>query len=203
MLRPRAVGVLLVSALCVAVRPCDAEQRGVQQPEFRQFPAPTTDGRGEVPRADLALIRRQVLATLALESRAEGFAERRQAVADLVELHEQLAVDPRVGENPVLQSLARRVAGRLRLVSSTLAAEFPRGDLTTAEPTARGGRGAGGHEAEAQSLIDLIQSTVRPEAWEPNGGRARMSYFANGHGLVVLAPEDVHEDVGGLIRQLR
>jgi len=33
--------------------------------------------------------------------------------------------------------------------------------------------------------------------------RGCIVYFANGHGLVVLAPDDVHDDLGGLLRQLR
>jgi hypothetical protein len=62
---------------------------------------------------------------------------------------------------------------------------------------------AGGDAAEAQALIDLIQATISPETWDINGGRGSIVYFANGHALVVSAPGDVHDDLGGLLRQLR
>jgi len=153
----------------------------------------------EQPPPTVAVIQRQVLTALAREAKARGFAERLQAVEDLADLHGRLEADPRFPASPVLQALGRRVSGRLVRVGRALAAEVVRNDSTTAGD----GRRAGGRQAEAQRLIDLIQATVRPETWEANGGQGRIVYFANGHGLVVLAPEDVHDDLGGLIRQLR
>lgn len=152
----------------------------------------------EQPPPAVAVIQRQVLTALAREAKATGFAERRQAVEDLADLHGRLEADPRFPVSPVLQSLRRRVSGRLVRVGRALAVEVVEHDSTAGD-----GRGAGGRQAEAQELIDLIQATVRPETWEANGGQGRIVYFANGHGLVVLAPEDVHDDLGGLLRQLR
>lgn len=162
-------------------------------------------GRAEVPQPELAELRREVLTALAEESTAKRFDQRRQAVAELLALHERLDADGRFQASPALQALRRRVAGRLVRVGRTLADESSHresaaarsGAVVHADPT------AGGQQAEAQKLIDLIQATVRPETWEANGGRGRIVSFANGHGLVVLAPEDVHDDLGGLIRQLR
>ena len=42
MLRTGVVGLILVSGLMAAVRPCEAQQVAVQQPAFQQFAAPTT-----------------------------------------------------------------------------------------------------------------------------------------------------------------
>jgi uncharacterized membrane protein YgcG len=47
----------------------------------------------------------------------------------------------------------------------------------------------------AQDLVDLIQSTIRPDVWDTNGGKARIKYF-NGN-LVITAPRSVHELIGG------
>lgn len=162
-------------------------------------------GRTEVPRPELVAIQREVLTALAGESTAKDFHKRRQAVAELLALHERLEADGRFPASPALQALRRRVAGRLVRVGRTLAGEAAHRESASA----RSGDGVpaapatGGRQAEAQKLIDLIQATVRPETWDVNGGRGSIVYFANGHGLVVLAPEDVHDDLGGLLRQLR
>lgn len=162
-------------------------------------------GRAEVPPPELAVLQREVLTALAGESTAKDFGQRRQAVAELLALHDRLEVDSRFQVSPGLQALRRRVAGRLVRVGRTLAGEAAHRESAAArsgavEPVDPAG---GGRQAEAQKLIDLIQATVRPETWDVNGGRGSIVYFANGHGLVVLAPEDAHDDLGGLLRQLR
>jgi hypothetical protein len=40
-----------------------------------------------------------------------------------------------------------------------------------------GGGGVNGAAAQAESLIELIQTTVRPESWEVNGGRGTIMYW--------------------------
>ena len=162
-------------------------------------------GRAEVPPHELVMIQREVRTVLARESTAAGFAERQAAVHELLALHERTVHDPRLPASLALQAIQRRVAGRLARVQRSLAAEAARvGPAAVQSGVAVPSRGsAGGRVAEAQVLIDLIQATIRPETWDANGGRGRTVYFANGHGLVVLASEDVHDDLGGLIRQLR
>jgi len=162
-------------------------------------------GRGQVPQPELVAIRREVLTSLARDAKAKGFEERQQTVTELLALHERLEAEPSFHASPALQALQRRVAGRLARVGRALAGEAARGEPAAARSGAveHTDPAAGGRQAEAQKLIDLIQATVRTEIWEVNGGRASIVYFANGHGLVVLAPEDVHDDLGGLLRQLR
>jgi hypothetical protein len=159
----------------------------------------------EVPPPELVAIRREVLTALAGETTAKDFHQRRQAVAELLAIHERLEADGRFAASPALQALRRRVAGRLVRVGRTLAGEAAHRESAAARSDAdeHTDPAAGGRQAEAQKLIDLIQATVRPETWDVNGGRGSMAYFANGHGLVVLAPDDVHDDLGGLLRQLR
>lgn len=47
----------------------------------------------------------------------------------------------------------------------------------------------------AEQLIRLIQTTIRPDIWNVNGGKARIT-FLNGY-LIVVAPKSVHEALGG------
>ncbi|HEX8322392.1 MAG TPA: hypothetical protein VF595_00640 [Tepidisphaeraceae bacterium] len=65
-----------------------------------------------------------------------------------------------------------------------------------------GGTGAGQNAQtrkptgeRAQELIDLIQSTIRPEVWDVNGGKAAIRFTAGR--LIVSAPPDVHRAIGG------
>ena len=71
--------------------------------------------------------------------------------------------------------------------------------------TGSGGGGAGGgnsfaleattKQQRADSLVKLIQETIKPEIWRENGGTASIRYF-NGH-LIVTAPRSVQEAIGG------
>jgi hypothetical protein len=47
----------------------------------------------------------------------------------------------------------------------------------------------------AQQLIDLVQTTVRPDIWDVNGGKATIKFF-NGN-LIITAPRSVQEAIGG------
>ena len=50
-------------------------------------------------------------------------------------------------------------------------------------------------EDRAKDLVDLIISTIRPDSWRDNGGKASIRYF-NGN-LIVTAPQSIHELIGG------
>lgn len=168
-------------ALVVAAAACAAERS-----------APLAEIRGEVERG------------LAAEAAAGGFAERAAAVHRLVELHGRLADEPAFAAGVAATGLRRRIAVRLGRVGRELVPVAAGESSGAGQAGARAEvSGAGGRRAEAQALIDLIQATVRPETWDVNGGRGSIVYFANGHGLVVRAPADVHDELGGLLRQLR
>lgn len=47
----------------------------------------------------------------------------------------------------------------------------------------------------AEQLIRLIQTSIRPDVWDINGGKARITFF-NGY-LIVAAPKSVHQAIGG------
>ncbi|HEX8343064.1 MAG TPA: hypothetical protein VF624_19330 [Tepidisphaeraceae bacterium] len=47
----------------------------------------------------------------------------------------------------------------------------------------------------AEELIDLIKTTIRPEVWDTNGGRARIKYFNNN--LIITAPRSIQSAIAG------
>jgi hypothetical protein len=71
----------------------------------------------------------------------------------------------------------------------------------------RGGRneraGGGALAANARELIDLIQSTIAPESWDVAGGRGTIRYYSRNPALVIRQTAEVHEQIGGALRQAR
>lgn len=51
-------------------------------------------------------------------------------------------------------------------------------------------------------LVELIEATISPATWNINGGPGAIVYYAPLHVLVVAAPQNVHEEIAGVIRQL-
>lgn len=52
-------------------------------------------------------------------------------------------------------------------------------------------------------LVELIQAVISPATWRINGGNGAVVYYSPLHVLVVSAPDDVHAQVGGVLRQLQ
>jgi general secretion pathway protein D len=65
-----------------------------------------------------------------------------------------------------------------------------------------GGMG-GGAQADFDSLIELIQSTVQPNTWKANGGQGDVAPFETNLTLVVSNTQEVHEQLADLLQQLR
>lgn len=65
-----------------------------------------------------------------------------------------------------------------------------------------GGPG-GGSQADFDTLIELITTTVDPESWEELGGSGTLSGFPTNLSLVVAQTQEVHERVADLLAQLR
>ncbi len=92
--------------------------------------------------------------------------------------------------------------------NNVLAQQFTganRGVPTPAVPfgTGPGGLG-GGAQADFDSLIDLIISTVASETWAENGGgEAEIRPFPTNLSLVVSQTQAVHEEIADLLEQLR
>lgn len=74
------------------------------------------------------------------------------------------------------------------------------------ELSSSGGAFGGGATLPAdngQQLVDLIQTVIRPETWDVNGGPGSIYYWRPGRALVIRQTGDVHEQVGGVLGQLR
>jgi general secretion pathway protein D len=60
-----------------------------------------------------------------------------------------------------------------------------------------------GGQADFDSLIELITTTVKPQTWDEVGGPGSIQSFQNNLSLVVSQTEDVHEEIVDLLEQLR
>ncbi len=76
------------------------------------------------------------------------------------------------------------------------------GGMTSNGPGGPGGMG-GGVQADFDSLIDLITTTIAPESWVDVGGPGSIKEFATNLSLVVSQTQDVHEQIADLLAQLR
>ncbi len=70
------------------------------------------------------------------------------------------------------------------------------------ERSGPGGMG-GGAQADFDSLIELITTTVKPQTWDEVGGPGSISEFRNNLSLVISQTQDVHEEIVDLLEQLR
>ncbi len=79
------------------------------------------------------------------------------------------------------------------------------------QPGAVGGGGPGGNFGNpgtanndyGQQLVELIQQTIAPASWDVNGGPGTIYYWRPGRALVIRQTQHVHDDLGGVLRQLR
>ncbi|MCG8587415.1 MAG: hypothetical protein MI757_22135 [Pirellulales bacterium] len=65
------------------------------------------------------------------------------------------------------------------------------------------GAGGGASQADFDSLIQLITSTVSPTTWDEVGGPGSIAPFATNLSLVVNQTQEVHEQLVDLLKQLR
>jgi hypothetical protein len=54
-----------------------------------------------------------------------------------------------------------------------------------------------------QDLVDLIHAVIQPDIWDVNGGPASVVYYRPLQVLVVRAPGEVHDQIGGALNGLR
>lgn len=58
-------------------------------------------------------------------------------------------------------------------------------------------------EVEPENLMSLIRSTIDPNGWDNAGGRGSMKFFTSTFSLVIRQTQDNHEEIAGLLGQLR
>ncbi|MFW6125132.1 MAG: hypothetical protein ACOC46_03200, partial [Pirellulales bacterium] len=96
------------------------------------------------------------------------------------------------------------VAGAAVLWCGLLFAQQPTGEGAGREPTTPGGAG-GGAQADFESLIDLITSTVKPQTWEDVGGPGSIAPFPTGVAVDArgVLQRKLHADRGAELERLR
>ena len=65
------------------------------------------------------------------------------------------------------------------------------------------GAAGGGAQADFESLIELITTTVSPDSWDEVGGPGAIKEFEGNLSLVVSQTQDVHDQIADLLEQLR
>ncbi len=78
------------------------------------------------------------------------------------------------------------------------------GGVRAPRPNGYGPSGlGGGPQADFDSLIQLITSTIEPESWDEVGGPGSVESFEANLSLVVSQTQEVHDQIANLLDQLR
>jgi hypothetical protein len=64
------------------------------------------------------------------------------------------------------------------------------------------GMGSPAQDDAGPVLVDLIQKTIAPGHWAPQGGPGTIYYWRPGRALIIRASQEAHEQIGDLLRQL-
>lgn len=107
----------------------------------------------------------------------------------------------RLREQSVSEEIGDTIADQFSLIGYSLGGPV---SMMTPRGQTRAGQFGGAAQSDlGQSLVDLIQRTIRPEFWDVNGGPGTILYYEAWHCLVVRATSEVHTQLGGLTGQLR
>lgn len=101
---------------------------------------------------------------------------------------------PRAAANRGLYTVTYNVADLVTPVSPLIIKADGSRDRTTE---------AGGDQPDFDGLMDLIESTVKPETWEVVGGPGTIRSFEPNLCIIVTQTQDVHEEITSLLEQLR
>lgn len=58
------------------------------------------------------------------------------------------------------------------------------------------------NDDHGEQLVDLIQTTIRPNSWERVGGPGAIYYWRTQRAIVVRHMDEVHDEIGDVLRQL-
>lgn len=135
------------------------------------------------------------------------------AARELLLLHEELQTSFELTPNAqklLTQAVERKLKGLSRQISKTLPANVT---LPESHSEVLGQWNAGEvspmqrqdelAQVGGEQLVEVIQKTIRPDSWEENGGRGTIYYWNNHRVLIIRQTQEVHGEVGGVMRQLR
>ena len=80
---------------------------------------------------------------------------------------------------------------------------YPIGDLVL--PPGAAGQSPDDQQADFDSLIDLLSTTVMPQSWDSVGGAGSISPYENGSALAIVVnqTQEVHEEIEDVLAKLR
>ena len=129
---------------------------------------PTVRRAGEIPFATLHEARAEATRVLRESNRASG-RDPAETTPSVIAVYQQLDVSEKL---PVAER--RRLQTQLRTRLTEMEGVLRRRALRAAAVPH-----SGGVAANAQDLIDLIQTTIAPDTWAINGGNGTIFYFPN------------------------
>ena len=100
-------------------------------------------------------------------------------------------------------SAVAQLAGADQLAQFGMPGGAPQNASVTTGNVGGGNQLGGGAQADFDTLIDLITTTVSPESWEEVGGTGSLQGFPTNLSLVVAQTQEVHERIADLLAQLR
>ncbi len=137
------------------------------------------------------------------------------AAREFLALYEQLQQDTQLARSQ-RERLRLKIRGRLLALARQIGQradgrQGPEsvgpidGVLAQVGGQARGNaaRGRQANDDYGPELVELIQETVAPGSWDINGGTGTIYYWRPGRAIVVRQRGDVHEEIGGVLRQLQ
>lgn len=219
---------LLVAALAFAVPPSEEAEKAAAPPA-QVAVEPSQPGAEPVKKAPPAprtgpKLRDAVRAALRRWGRASE-AESEAAAREFLILHRELRADNRLSRSQreyflqrvrfrlirLSDQISRQIAREKRLAKSRGETAGDQGEKLAspgdyvpggASSPAFGG-GAMQIPDHGQELVDLIQTVIRPETWDVNGGTGSIYYWYPGRALVIRQMDDVHGEVSDVLDQLR
>lgn len=54
-----------------------------------------------------------------------------------------------------------------------------------------------------ENLVEVIQQTIHPDSWDANGGNGQIQFWLPNGTLVIRQTEPIHQEIQGLLNQLR
>jgi hypothetical protein len=164
------------------------------------------------------VIAKDVQSLIKKEQAAKTFSEREPIVKDMTKLYEEMIVAMRSGSASVLAKDEYRLRQKMVSIVKDLNRKIAKAQAEMNRQTTKVLRNpesyskssledatiqGGGTISGANNLIQIIITTIDPEGWQVNGGTYVIEYWANGMALVVAAPIDVHEAIGGSLTGMR
>ncbi|MDO4571018.1 MAG: hypothetical protein Q4D38_11575 [Planctomycetia bacterium] len=127
------------------------------------------------------------------------------AAEEFLALYGDLRVDEQM--NPRLRGrLTKSVASKLSGLSRQISRNLERPVLGQMDPGFGGAAGSATDDKTQESgekLVEVIESTIRPDSWESRGGSGTIRYWNTGRHLIIRQTDEAHEEIQSLLEQLR